>query len=139
MERAREPVAWQEKPICTFLGRLWPGRSRSLCRFRRTPTGRGRTCGQATRGASANIVLVWDGGGSSAHSGAIGGRPTASRAQQWNRGPGFAHWGPNRQSGGRSSHGGPSVPTYWVWVPGSAVFDYPFADWRGPTGGWGNP
>jgi hypothetical protein len=89
--------------------------------------------------ASANIVLVWDGGGSSAHSGAIGGRPTASRAQQWNRGPGFAHWGPNRQYGGWSSYGGPSVPTYWVWVPGSAVFDYPFADWRGPTGGWGNP
>ena len=50
MERAREPVAWQEKTICTFLGRLWPGRSRSSCRFRRTPTGRGRTCGQATRG-----------------------------------------------------------------------------------------
>ena len=34
---------------------------------------------------------------------------------------------------------GPGVPTYWVYVPGSAVFDYPFSDWRGPTGGWGNP
>ena len=32
----------------------------------------------------------------------------------------------------------PGVP-YWVWVPGSAVFDYSFPDWRGPTDGWGNP
>jgi hypothetical protein len=30
-------------------------------------------------------------------------------------------------------------PSYWIYVPGSAVFDYPFPDWRGPTGGWGNP
>jgi len=28
------------------------------------------------------------------------------------------------------------VPTWRLWAPGSAVFDYPFADWRGPTGGW---
>ena len=86
-------------------------------------------------GPGSNIVLVWDGGGSGGHSGANG----VSRAQQWNRGPGFAHWGANRQYGGWGSYGGPPVPTYWVWVPGSAVFDYPFADWRGPTGGWGNP
>jgi hypothetical protein len=81
----------------------------------------------------ATVVRVWDGGGSGGHSGTIAGYPTAGRAQQWNRGPGFAHRGPNHQ------YGGPSVPTYWVFVPGSAVFDYPFADWRGPTGGWGNP
>jgi hypothetical protein len=30
-------------------------------------------------------------------------------------------------------------PTYWVWGPSGGAFDYPFADWRGPTGGWGNP
>jgi hypothetical protein len=91
-------------------------------------------------GASANIVLVGDGGGSGGHSAAIGDRPTAGRApQQWNRGPGFAHWGPNHQYGGWGFYGGPSVPTYWIYVPGSAVFDYPFSDWRGPTGGWGNP
>jgi hypothetical protein len=30
-------------------------------------------------------------------------------------------------------------PTYWVYVPESAVFDYPFADWRGPMDGWDNP
>ena len=34
---------------------------------------------------------------------------------------------------------GPGVPTYWVWGPSGGAFDYPFADWRGPTGGWGNP
>ena len=87
-------------------------------------------------GSASNFVLVGDSGGSGGHSGAMG----AGRVpQQWNGGPGFAHWGPNRQYGGWGSYGGPPVPTYWVWVPGSAVFDYPFADWRGPTGGWGNP
>jgi hypothetical protein len=49
------------------------------------------------------------------------------------------YWGPNRHYGGWAPHGGPAVPTYWVWVPGSAVFDYPFSDWREPFGGWGNP
>jgi hypothetical protein len=28
--------------------------------------------------------------------------------------------------------------SYWVWGPSGGTFDYPFADWRGPTGGWGN-
>src|SRR5271166_6648005 len=92
----------------------------------------------ADRGA-VNIVLVWDGGSPGGYSGPIGDHPTAGRAQLRDRGPGFAHWGPNRQYGGWGSYGGPPGPTYWVWVPGSAVFDYPFADWRGPTGGWGNP
>ena len=51
--------------------------------------------------------------------------------------------------GGRASHslpprvlvpfGWPGVPPYWVWGPSGGGFDYPFADWRGPTGGWGNP
>jgi hypothetical protein len=31
------------------------------------------------------------------------------------------------------------TPTYWVWGPSGGAFDYPFADWRGPIGGWGNP
>jgi hypothetical protein len=45
------------------------------------------------------------------------------------------HWGPGRFNG----YGGPGVPTYWVWGPSGGAFDYPFSDWRGPTGGWGNP
>jgi hypothetical protein len=44
-------------------------------------------------------------------------------------------WGPNGPPGGS----GPGAPTYWVWGPSGGAFDYPFADWRGPTGGWGNP
>src|SRR6516164_4737330 len=42
------------------------------------------------------------------------------------------HWGPSRLSGGWGPYGGPGVPTYWVYIPGSAVFDDPFPDWRGP-------
>ena len=80
------------------------------------------------------IVLVWDGGGSGPSSGAIGAHPTAGDTRQWNGGWVRPHWGR-----GRGPHGSQGVPTYWVWVPGSAVFDYPFSDWRGPTGGWGNP
>jgi hypothetical protein len=85
----------------------------------------------ADQGPASNIVLVSDGGGSSGHSGAV-------RARQWNGGVGARLWGQNRQYGAWPFYGGPA-PTYWVWVPGSAVFDYPFLDWRGPTGGWGNP
>ena len=92
----------------------------------------------ADRGAASNILPVWEGGRSGAHSGAIGDHMAAGRARQWNGGARSAHWGQSRQYGAWGLYGGP-VPTYWVWVPGSAVFDYPFADWRGPTGGWGNP
>jgi hypothetical protein len=91
----------------------------------------------ANQGATSNILPVWEGGGrSGGHSGAIGGHTAAGRAQQSNGGP---HWGPNGRPFGWGRYAWQGVPTYWVWVPGSAVFDYPFADWRGPTGGWGNP
>jgi hypothetical protein len=30
-------------------------------------------------------------------------------------------------------------PNVLVWGPSGWAFDYPFADWRGPTVGWGNP
>jgi hypothetical protein len=49
------------------------------------------------------------------------------------------HWGPNRLNGGWGPYGGTGVPNYYIWVPGSAIFDDPFPDWRGPDGGWGNP
>ena len=57
----------------------------------------------------------------------------------WRRVP-----GPLRQSNGGSSGWRtcclrPSIPAYWVWGPSGGAFDYPFSDWRGPTGGWGNP
>ena len=88
--------------------------------------------------SSPVAVLAWDSGGSSTHPGAIGARPVVNPIPQWNRGASFNHWRQNRPYGPWGFNGLP-VPTYWVWVPGSAVFDYPFADWRGPTGGWGNP
>jgi hypothetical protein len=95
--------------------------------------------GPANSGPAPGIVLAWDGGGSGGRSGALSGQRTAGHVRQWNGQWGPPHWGPNRFYGGRGPYDGPGVPTYWVWVPGSAVFDYPFADWRGPTGGWGNP
>jgi hypothetical protein len=48
-------------------------------------------------------------------------------------------WGPSRYYGGWVPYGGPGVPTYWVWGSQGGAWDYPFADWRGPDGGWGNP
>jgi hypothetical protein len=95
--------------------------------------------GPATSGPAPGIVLAWNGGGSSGHSGAIRGQPTADHVRQWNSQWLPSHWGPSRYYGGWGPYGGPGVPTYWVYVPGSAVFDDPFPDWRGPTGGWGNP
>ena len=95
--------------------------------------------GPANSGPAPGIVLAWDGGGSGGHPGAIGGERTAAHPRQWNGQWGPPHCGPNRFYGAWGPYGGPGVPTYWVYVPGSAVFDYPFSDWRGPTGGWGNP
>jgi hypothetical protein len=101
----------------------------------------GSVAGPANAGPAAAIVLAWDGGGSSRHLGAVDAQPTAGRTHQWNDGGGRAHWGPNRYRyyGGWGPYGGPGVPNYYIWVPGSAIFDDPFPDWRGPTGGWGNP
>ena len=100
--------------------------------------GAGSNMRSATALPVSNVVLVWDGSGSGGRSVATGGHPGTGRVRQWNGGPGAAHWGQHRPYGPPGFYGSP-VPTYWVWVPGSAVFDYPFADWRGPTGGWGNP
>ena len=95
--------------------------------------------GPASAGLAPGVVLAGDGGGSGGHSGAPGGQRTAGHPRQWNGQWRPPHWGPNRFYGSWGPYGGPGVPTHWVYVPGSAVFDYPFSDWRGPTGGWGNP
>jgi hypothetical protein len=91
--------------------------------------------GPAGAALAPGIVLAWDGGGSGGHPGTLGSQRTAGHPRQWVP----SHWGPNRFYGAWGPYGGPGVPTYLVYVPGSAVFDYPFADWRGPTGGCGNP
>jgi hypothetical protein len=84
------------------------------------------------------VTQVWDGVGPGGHSAAIGGQRTAGHLRQWNGTWVRPHWRPN-WNGGWVPNAGPGVPTYWVWGPSGGAFDYPFADWRGPTGGWGNP
>ena len=66
-------------------------------------------------------------------------RQAPGPSRQRNGGPVSPRGCPNCRPGGSGPYGGPWVPTYWVYVPGSAVFDDPFPDWRGPTGGWGDP
>ena len=87
------------------------------------------------------VMQVWDGNGPGWH------HPPAGAPGAWQTPPGpnwrggwtASNGGPHHHLGGWGPYGAPGVPTYWVYVPGSAVFDYPFSDWRGPTGGWGNP
>ena len=67
------------------------------------------------------------------------GHRVSDQSRQWNGAPVPPHWGPNGRPGGWGPFLGPGVPTYWVWGPSGGAFDYPFSDWRGPTGGWGNP
>jgi hypothetical protein len=55
--------------------------------------GPGSNMRPATAGPVPGIVLVWDGGGSGGHLGAIGGHPTATRSRQWNGGGAPPHWG----------------------------------------------
>jgi hypothetical protein len=66
-------------------------------------------------------------------------RQAPSPSRQWNGGAVLHHWGPSGPPGGWVCCAGPGVSTYWVWGPSGGAFDYPSADWRGPTGGWGNP
>jgi len=88
----------------------------------------------------SSIVLAWDGGDPGGHSGAVGTHPPAGQVRQWNRGSLQPHWRPDGHSFGWGSPGWQGGPTYWVWGTGGGAFDYPFAaDWRDPTGGWGNP
>ena len=58
---------------------------------------------------------------------------------KWRNGWVAPNWRRNGPPGWWVPHPGPGVPTFWVWGPSGGNFDYPFADWRGPTGGWGNP
>jgi hypothetical protein len=67
-----------------------------------------------------------------------GWQAASGHLRQGRGGPGPPHWRHNWNSGW-GPYLWPGVPTYWVWGPGGGAFDYPFADWRGPTGGWGNP
>jgi hypothetical protein len=90
-------------------------------------------------GPAPCIMLVRDGGGSGQPAGAIGAHTTAGHMHQWKGGWVSPHWGPHGQPLGWGPHGWQGVPTYWVWGPSGGAFDYPFSDWRGPTGGWGNP
>src|SRR6266404_4910734 len=68
-----------------------------------------------------------------------GGHQVPGHPRQWSGGPVRPHWGPNGIPGGWGPYPGLGVPTYWVWGARGGAFDYPFADWRGPIWGWGNP
>jgi len=89
----------------------------------------GSNTGQTTTGPPPGIAQVGDGHNSNWHPAPGGG------GGGWHP----SHWGPSRLNGGWGPYGGPGVPTYWVWGPNGGAFDYPFSDWRGPSGGWGNP
>jgi hypothetical protein len=90
--------------------------------------------GPAGAGPASGVVQVWDGNRPAWHPVPNG------RGGGWQQIPSHSRqWGPNGPPGGWGPYPRPGVPTYWVWGPSGGAFDYPFADWRGPTGGWGNP
>jgi hypothetical protein len=86
--------------------------------------------------AAPALVRIWDGSGSGQRSAPGNQHRTFGHARQWIGGWVPRCWGP---SGGWVPYCEPGVPIYWVWGPNGGAFDYPFADWRGPDGGWGNP
>jgi len=86
----------------------------------------GLNLGQAMLGPVPGVIQAGDGRGSNWHPAPGGGWQAPFSGQR-------------RFNGGQGPYGGLGVPNYYIWVPGSAIFDDPFPDWRGPTGGWGNP
>jgi len=136
----REPIVTQETEMRVFGLALALALTAPIAAQAGSLEGKG---GVARVGPSPAIIQIGDGGGSGWRHSVVGswgpsGQFGASRMAPSNCGWCPPHWGPNRFGSG-GPYRGPAVPTYWVWVPGSAVFDYPFSDWRGPTGGWGNP
>ena len=103
----------------------------------------GSNIGQARTGPAPGVVRVGDAHSPNWHpapgGGAGGWHPVPGHVREWQGGWVPPRWGPNRYYGGWGPYGAPGVPTYWVWGLGGGAFDYPFADWRGPDGGWGNP
>jgi len=86
----------------------------------------GLNLGQVMLGPVPGVIQAGDGRGSNWHPAPGGGWQAPFSGQR-------------RFNGGQGPYGGLGVPNYYIWVPGSAIFDDPFPDWRGPTGGWGNP
>ena len=94
-------------------------------------------------GPAPGVVQIWDGVRPGYHPMPNGWngdwRRVPGPSRQWNGGWVSRRWWPNGPLGGWACCQGTGGPTYWVWGPSGGVFDYLFADWRGPTGGWGNP
>ncbi len=103
----------------------------------------GSKMGPAAAGPAPGIAQGRDGNGPGWHpppnGWGRGSHQISGDPRQWNGRPVPPHRGPNGGPGGWGRYPWPGVPTYWVWGPSGGAFDYPFADWRGPTGGWGNP
>jgi hypothetical protein len=102
----------------------------------------GSTTRLSGAGPAPGIVQVWDHGGGwqSMPNGWNGDwRRVPGLSRQWHQGWVSWHRWPNGPPSGWPCCPGPGVPTYWLWGPSGGAFDYPFSDWRGPTGGWGNP
>jgi len=88
----------------------------------------------ARTGPPPDVVRAWNGA-------APGWHTAPGHIREWKGGGVPSHWRPGRFDGRSGPYccWGPGAPTYWVWGPSGGAFDYPFSDWRGPTGGWGNP
>src|SRR5262244_2149029 len=98
----------------------------------------GSKMGPAAAGPAPVIAQVPGGDGPGWHSAPNGrgraGHQMPAHPRQWNGGPVPPRWGSIGIPGGWGPYPWPGVPTYLVWGPSGGAFDYPFSDWRGPTG-----
>ena len=103
----------------------------------------GSNMGRAEVDRATGIEQVGDGNGPGYHPMPNGWngdwRRVAGPSRHWNGGPVSPRGCPNCPTSGWGPYLGSGFPAYWVWGPSGGAFDYPFVDWRGPTGGWGNP
>jgi hypothetical protein len=101
--------------------------------------GQGRNGGPAIVGPVPGIARTGAGPALDTFSAIGSGGPITGQIRQGHSGRASPHWRHSLPPQAWVPFGWPGVPPYWVWGPSGGGFDYPFADWRGPTGGWGNP
>src|SRR5262249_6105471 len=112
----REVPGWLRRPKMRFLELSLAGVLALTAPIAAQSASLGSNMGQAMTGPLPGVTQAGEGRGSNWHQAPGGG---------WHA----PYSGPSRFYSGQGPYGQLGVPNYYIWVPGSAIFDDPFPDW----------